>query len=587
MPTSVRKSSIGTSRPIPQKYIPYHADNYERGKRTGISVDYVETSDDFEPFDKVLSQADKRTPPRPKIQKKKRRPKTPKTPIVEEEEFDEDGEMSMELEDSTPRGPSAYFSAARVAITSSLQKAGSSSRPVHRSSDMDYDSIPSPRAGSSSAFLRRQSIANGGRSSHASRLSQSTVAHEDFDEPMGAFDDVPGPPSSDDSDNEPMISPPRKISRRTSFQQLDRDEDDHDREEEQQVDTQITGRSPASAKARGKQRQLQSPEPPEIDIENDFDIDMPMDDEPPPEEEPQEEASRGKKSRRREPSPVREKPKKKARKENDGQTVSRKRNDGILQEVIQDSNVEEHPEGVRRSRRARFAPLEYWRMEKVVYGRPEHGKAVLPVVKEILRVPKENPKPLGAKKKRRTRAKSQTAEIAEDAYNPEEGWDEGTKSYGMVWSVTKNEEVNKRVVHLQGDFKPRPATGGGFEFEKIFGDETFIAAGQIKIAPKQSKPTKSTKDNTFVFFVVQGAVDVHIHQTLYRITTGGSFMVPRGNVYHIRNAGRRDAILFFAQARKIKEGTEPVTDAEAEQTDGESRSRSRSRSNTLVQKGRS
>lgn len=99
MPISVRRSSVGTSRPIPQKYIPYRADNYGQGKRTGIAVEYVDTSDDFEPFDKVLMQADRRTPPKPKIQRKKRRPKTPKTPLLEEDD-DDDGEMSMEIEDS-------------------------------------------------------------------------------------------------------------------------------------------------------------------------------------------------------------------------------------------------------------------------------------------------------------------------------------------------------------------------------------------------------------------------------------------------------------------------------------------------------
>ena len=84
---------------MPSKYIPYRADDFQRGKRTGLVVDYVEhNSDEFEPFDKVISQADNRTPFRPQIARKKR----PKTPIVEhhEPEEDLDGEMSMELEDS-------------------------------------------------------------------------------------------------------------------------------------------------------------------------------------------------------------------------------------------------------------------------------------------------------------------------------------------------------------------------------------------------------------------------------------------------------------------------------------------------------
>ena len=181
--------------------------------------------------------------------------------------------------------------------------------------------------------------------------------------------------------------------------------------------------------------------------------------------------------------------------------------------VIQDNNSDHH-DGTRRSRRTRFPPLEYWRMEKVVYGRPDHGKSVIPVVKEILRVPKEDPRPLGAKKKGMKRAKSRTAD-PDGIWDPEEGWDDDTDTHAIVWSVKEQAEINKRqsflivspkfnsfillgIIQLKKHFNPKPAQGGEFEFEKMFADETFIAAGQMKIAPKKSKPTKSTKDNTFV-----------------------------------------------------------------------------------------
>ncbi len=101
MPTSARKSSLGAStRRGPQKYIRYRADDLEHGKRTGIAVGYVDRdSDEFEPFEKVIGQADLRTPPKPHMPARK---KTQKTPVVqsEEEYEDEDGEMSMDIDDS-------------------------------------------------------------------------------------------------------------------------------------------------------------------------------------------------------------------------------------------------------------------------------------------------------------------------------------------------------------------------------------------------------------------------------------------------------------------------------------------------------
>lgn len=97
MPSSARKSSVGSARRGPQKaHIPYRGDNPEVGKKTGIAVQHVERlSDGFEPFAEVMGQADRRTPPKPK-----RRKKSMGVPIRPEDEFDENGEMSMELDDS-------------------------------------------------------------------------------------------------------------------------------------------------------------------------------------------------------------------------------------------------------------------------------------------------------------------------------------------------------------------------------------------------------------------------------------------------------------------------------------------------------
>jgi centromere protein C len=39
-------------------------------------------------------------------------------------------------------------------------------------------------------------------------------------------------------------------------------------------------------------------------------------------------------------------------------------------------------------------------------------------------------------------------------------------------------------------------------FDKIFGDDEFIAAGQLVIPPKGRKPSKAAKDNTYVSFVI-------------------------------------------------------------------------------------
>jgi len=166
---------------------------------------------------------------------------------------------------------------------------------------------------------------------------------------------------------------------------------------------------------------------------------------------------------------------------------------------------------------------------------------------------------LGSKhrRKRPPRSKSKTMEVEVEGdlvYNPEEGWDDATDPEGMILDYENGEEVKKRVAFTAKMVIPRPAANNDFHFQKIFGDGDFIAAGQLVIPPNKQKPTKHTKDNTFVFYVIEGAVTFHVHRSTYVLASGGMFLVPRGNMYHITNISDRDAKLFFAQARKVYDG---------------------------------
>lgn len=118
--------------------------------------------------------------------------------------------------------------------------------------------------------------------------------------------------------------------------------------------------------------------------------------------------------------------------------------------VLNDENADDG-NGLRRGKRTRYAPLEWWRLEKVVYGRRDSGTTFVPNIKEIRRLPKEEPRPLGAKHRKRrppqSKSKSQTAEVDAEGqlvFNPEEGWDAETDSKGCVMDYDKDEEIEKR-----------------------------------------------------------------------------------------------------------------------------------------------
>jgi hypothetical protein len=98
---STRKSSIGAARRAQQRaHLPFHADNLRLGKKTGLPIPTVEhKSDDFEPFDEILSHA----ATRPAWNGRNKRPGSGKkrkslAPLYGDDE-DDGGEMSMELED--------------------------------------------------------------------------------------------------------------------------------------------------------------------------------------------------------------------------------------------------------------------------------------------------------------------------------------------------------------------------------------------------------------------------------------------------------------------------------------------------------
>jgi centromere protein C len=141
---------------------------------------------------------------------------------------------------------------------------------------------------------------------------------------------------------------------------------------------------------------------------------------------------------------------------------------------------------------------------------------LVPHIKEIRRVPKDVVMPLSkATRKRAPRSKSRTVE-EEFVFNPEEGWDDNTDQQGVVIDFVTKEEVQRRqclvyyalMEYLMSPFsgiaftakmvEPQAAANNDWFFQKVFGDGDFIAAGQLIIPPKGRKPSKGTKDNTYV-----------------------------------------------------------------------------------------
>lgn len=165
--------------------------------------------------------------------------------------------------------------------------------------------------------------------------------------------------------------------------------------------------------------------------------------------------------------------------------------------------------------------------ERVVYGRRETGVTMVPVIKDVIRIPEEDPGPLhkksGGRSKPRSRSKSAAPKANDDeedmqGLNPEEGWDDNTDPVGVVLDFVSGKEIQRRMFRLAIEsthnvflthvliglalpsklIKPQPSASKEFQYQKIFGDGDFIAAGYIILPVGGKKPSKGSKDNAYV-----------------------------------------------------------------------------------------
>ncbi|OCF73564.1 hypothetical protein I204_05407 [Kwoniella mangroviensis CBS 8886] len=216
----------------------------------------------------------------------------------------------------------------------------------------------------------------------------------------------------------------------------------------------------------------------------------------------------------------------------------------------------------RRSSRTHFKPLDWWRGEKFEYRR---GPG-LPVIAEVITIPEETPQPFSARHKKTTkRADSTTRSTkkrlrsrhdsgSEQEVEEEEevGWDDETEPTGLVKTFPEGMESHRKIACPKALLNPEHKANQNFSYQKVFGEGDFMAAGVVMIPVGKSKTTKPSKDNAYVFYVIQGAVQVQIYRTSFIMAPGGQFIVPRGNEYSIENISNKEVQLFFAQARKVK-----------------------------------
>ncbi|KAF9359881.1 hypothetical protein BGX26_011171 [Mortierella sp. AD094] len=228
-------------------------------------------------------------------------------------------------------------------------------------------------------------------------------------------------------------------------------------------------------------------------------------------------------------------------------------------------------QGVRRSHRTKITPLEFWKNERVVIGKDADAA---PVIKAVLRAPPEESHPKSKKRKRasassnskrgaaavipRQRRKQARTEVDEDELDSslEENVDsqsgmglsdEVANKRAEVLTFGTNKVTSRVIAESKDTLNFKDVEGGQYLFHRGLEDADSLASGIIKIKPSGKKPTTNSNGSSMVFFVMKGLVQVTIHETDFVVSTGGRFLVPRGNQYGISNLSKKESTLFFTQ----------------------------------------
>ncbi|XP_036898047.1 centromere protein C isoform X5 [Sturnira hondurensis] len=233
--------------------------------------------------------------------------------------------------------------------------------------------------------------------------------------------------------------------------------------------------------------------------------------------------------------------------------MSGKNNSAVSDEEVQESSVlPSNTPNVRRTKRTRLKPLEYWRGERVDYKERESGGFV---IGGIL-----SPDTVSFKRK----AKGETKKMNKIVNRKRICLDDDEKKEKLVLNLniplgdplqpTRVKDPETRKIILMDILRPRDMYQFSVEHDelKVYKtlDTPIFSTGKLILGPHQEKGKQHVGLDTLVFYVNFGDLLCTLHETPYIITTGDSFYVPSGNYYNIKNLLNEESVLLFTQIKR-------------------------------------
>ncbi|XP_032541233.1 centromere protein C isoform X2 [Chiroxiphia lanceolata] len=196
---------------------------------------------------------------------------------------------------------------------------------------------------------------------------------------------------------------------------------------------------------------------------------------------------------------------------------------------------------VRRTKRIRLRPLEYWRGERIDYTMNSSGLVISGLVH-----PETQSRSKNRQRKDRHKQKANKTNRREIPASLDHNLADTSKPT-IVLDPETNEEVVLECVNTESShacsFKDEAV-----EIYKNLNTSVF-ATGKLILKPLKEKGHQFVHMDTIAFHIIRGKIIVTLHKTSYYLTTGDSFYVPPGNGYNIRNLLNEESILLFTQLK--------------------------------------
>ncbi|NXC81826.1 CENPC protein, partial [Cercotrichas coryphoeus] len=215
--------------------------------------------------------------------------------------------------------------------------------------------------------------------------------------------------------------------------------------------------------------------------------------------------------------------------------------DGIARhKIVMPSNTP----NVRRTKRIRLRPLEYWRGERVNYTMDSSGglggSGLVHRETESLRKSKKRKKDHPQEETDTTNRREIPASLDHSlAY---------VSKPAIVWDPVTNKEVLLDCIST-ANCSSCHRKDEAIEIYKDLSTSHF-ATGILILKPLKVKGCQRVNTSTIAFRIIRGDVIVTLHKTSYYLTTGDSFYVPAGNEYDIRNLRNEASLFLFTQLKE-------------------------------------